>query len=87
MKTNLKIATVGVSILLSACAPAPVVEQGILSSQARAVLPFEQDTSKIVRSTDGCYFEVMEGSIDGYLSPLQDPYHEGHHVCDQIASD
>ncbi|SLN14434.1 hypothetical protein PSA7680_00330 [Pseudoruegeria aquimaris] len=67
---------------LAACARAPEVTQGTISPQARALMPIKQDLSRVVKGADGCYYEVMEGSLSGYLSPFQDPFREGRKVCD-----
>ncbi|MCT8159908.1 hypothetical protein [Pseudoruegeria sp. SHC-113] len=67
---------------LAACARAPDVTQGSISPQARALMPAKQDLSKVVRGADGCYYEMMEGSVRGYLSPFQDPFREGRRICE-----
>lgn len=67
---------------LAACSGAPEVSQGSLSPQARALMPIKQDLSKVVKGADGCYYEMMEGSVRGYLSPFQDPFREGRRICD-----
>ncbi len=74
------------ALALAGCSTGPVVERGIISDKTRALLPYKQDLNQIVRATDGCYFEVMEGSTSGYLSPVQNPYHEGQRVCDAVTT-
>ena len=69
--------------LVSACTEPQPVQQGYVSSQARSQLPYHQDMSQVVRGTaDGCYYLMMDGSPEGYLSPFLQAFKEGKQICD-----
>lgn len=71
--------------VLSACEMPQDVQRGYVSAKARSALPYNQDLNMIVRgAVDGCYYEMMEGSAQGYLSPVFEPYRNGVQVCDPV---
>lgn len=81
------LALAGALSALVACSPQQAVQQGFVSPMAQGILPYNQDLTKIVRGTEnGCYYEMMDGSVRGYLSPVQNPYHAGKQVCDPVVA-
>jgi len=87
MSLKLTLSLVGSVFVLSACEMPQDVQRGYVSAKGRSALPYNQDLGKIVRGTvDGCYYEMMEGSAQGYLSPVLEPYRNGVQVCDPVDS-
>ncbi|MEP2027230.1 MAG: hypothetical protein ABJI96_00830 [Paracoccaceae bacterium] len=72
--------------LVSACTKPQPVQQGYVSSQARSQLPYHQDMSKVVRGEqDGCYYLMLDGSPQGYLSPFLQAFKAGKQICDPVS--
>jgi hypothetical protein len=95
MKTGtLKVVTALALLGLSACTQSQLTEHGLrtqaveigtVSQHARGLMPPRQDLSRVVRGQDDkCYYTMMDGTPQGYLSPVLNPFHEGDPVCDPV---
>lgn len=81
------LALFGALSVIAACEMQQPVQQGYVSSHARSHLPLHQDMSKVVRgTTDGCYYLMLDGSPQGYLSPFLDAHHASEKICDAVVT-
>jgi hypothetical protein len=87
MKWVRSLMLVGGLSFVAACETQQAVQQGYISSHARSHLPLHQDMSKVVRgATDGCYYLMLDGSPQGYLSPFLDSHHASEKICDAVVT-
>ena len=78
---------IGALSFVAACETSQPIEQGYVSSHARGHLPVHQDMSKVVRgATDRCYYLILDGSPQGYLSPFLDAHHASEKICDAVVT-